>query len=75
SGAVYPMELRGTGAGWASGVGRMGNITGPLFGGLLLALGWRPGPMLEVMALPAFALTLALLLLAHMRASAPLVTA
>jgi|SRR6185437_6170257 len=75
SGAVYPMELRGTGAGWASGIGRMGNITGPLFGGLLLALGWRPGPMLEVMALPAFALTLALLLLAHMRAASPPVTA
>jgi MFS transporter, AAHS family, 4-hydroxybenzoate transporter len=70
SGAVYPMELRGTGAGWALGVGRMGNITGPLFGGLLLALGWRPGPMLQVMAVPAFALTLALLLLVHMRASA-----
>jgi MFS transporter, AAHS family, 4-hydroxybenzoate transporter len=74
SGAVYPMELRGTGAGWASGIGRMGNITGPLFGGLLLALGWRPGPMLEVMAVPAFALTLALLLLAHMRAASPPVT-
>ena len=71
SGAVYPMELRGTGAGWASGIGRLGNITGPLFGGLLLALGWRPGPMLEVMSLPAFVLTLTLLLLAHMRRTSP----
>ena len=70
SGAVYPMELRGTGAGWALGVGRMGNITGPLFGGLLLTLGWAPGPMLQAMAVPAFGLTLALLLLAHMRARA-----
>jgi MFS transporter, AAHS family, 4-hydroxybenzoate transporter len=70
SGAVYPMELRGTGAGWALGVGRMGNITGPLFGGLLLTLGWHPGPILQVMAVPAFALTLALLLLAHIRARA-----
>ena len=75
SGAVYPMELRGTGAGWASGVGRMGNITGPLFGGLLLALGWRPGPILQVMAVPAFALTLALLLLERMRAQSPPLTA
>lgn len=73
SGAVYPMELRGTGAGWALGVGRLGNISGPLFGGLLLALGWRPGPMLQAMAVPAFALTLALLLLERMRAS-PVVT-
>jgi len=68
SGAIYPMELRGTGAGWALGVGRMGNITGPLFGGLLLTLGWPPGSMLQAMAVPAFVLTLALLLLAHMRA-------
>lgn len=71
AGAVYPAELRGTGAGWALGVGRMGNITGPLFGGLLLALGWRPGPMLLLMAVPAFGLTLALLLLARVRASTP----
>ena len=68
SGTVYPLRLRGTGAGWALGVGRMGNITGPLFGGLLLTLGWQPGPVLQAMAVPAFALTLALLLLAHMRA-------
>lgn len=68
SGAVYPQELRGTGAGWALGVGRMGNIAGPLFGGLLLALGWLPGPMLLLMAVPAFGLTSALLLLARVRA-------
>jgi len=70
AGAVYPQELRGTGAGWALGVGRMGNIAGPLFGGLLLGLGWPPGPMLRLMAVPAFGLTLALLLLARMRTSA-----
>ena len=74
SGAIYPMELRATGAGWALGVGRMGNIAGPLFGGLLLALGWLPGPMLLVMAVPAFGLTSALLLLARERASAPPLT-
>lgn len=67
SGAVYPIELRGTGAGWALGVGRMGNIAGPLFGGVLLALGWLPGPILLLMAVPAFGLTSALLLLARAR--------
>lgn len=68
AGAVYPKELRGTGAGWALGVGRMGNIAGPLFGGLLLALGWTPGPILLLMAVPAFGLTTALLLLRQVRA-------
>jgi AAHS family 4-hydroxybenzoate transporter-like MFS transporter len=32
----YPLELRATGVGWAMGIGRLGAITGPLIGGLLL---------------------------------------
>lgn len=34
----YPMDVRSTGIGWASGVGRLGGIVGPLLGGLLLAM-------------------------------------
>ncbi len=34
----YPMSIRSTGIGWASGVGRIGAIIGPLLGGALLAL-------------------------------------
>jgi MFS transporter, AAHS family, benzoate transport protein len=33
----YPIEIRSTGIGWASGVGRLGGIVGPMFGGILLA--------------------------------------
>ncbi len=33
----YPMVIRSTGIGWASGVGRIGAIVGPLLGGALLA--------------------------------------
>src|SRR5579871_1614332 len=54
SGAAYPPAIRNTGTGWALGVGRLGNIAGPLFGGLLLALGWAPKSMLLLIALPAF---------------------
>jgi AAHS family 4-hydroxybenzoate transporter-like MFS transporter len=32
----YPVELRATGVGWAVGVGRIGAITGPLVGSLLI---------------------------------------
>jgi len=32
----YPMGIRSTGLGWASGIGRSGAIVGPLLGGLLL---------------------------------------
>ena len=37
SGLVYPAGIRSTGAGWAMGMGRIGTIGGPLFGGLLLS--------------------------------------
>jgi len=34
----YPMAIRSTGIGWASGVGRSGAIVGPILGGTLLAM-------------------------------------
>ncbi|WP_297844544.1 MFS transporter [Pseudomonas sp.] len=37
---IYPQEIRSTGVGWALGIGRIGSILGPVFGGLMLALGW-----------------------------------
>ena len=69
-GAIYPPRIRNTGTGWALGVGRLGNIAGPLFGGLLLALGWPPKHMLLAISAPAFLLAAMLLLLAKTRGSA-----
>ncbi|AEF22020.1 MFS transporter [Pseudomonas fulva] len=37
---IYPQSIRSTGIGWALGVGRIGSIIGPIFGGLMLGLGW-----------------------------------
>lgn len=34
----YPMDSRSTGIGWASGVGRIGGILGPILGGVLLSM-------------------------------------
>jgi AAHS family 4-hydroxybenzoate transporter-like MFS transporter len=76
-GAVYPPEIRNTGTGWALGVGRLGNIGGPLFGGLLLALGWSPKHMLLAISVPAVILAGMLLVLRRARGetrSAPLAT-
>ena len=39
SSEVYPTEVRGTGAGWAAGLTRVGSFIGPLFGGVLFSLG------------------------------------
>ncbi len=35
----YPTSSRGTALGWAAGIGRVGAICGPLFGGLLVGAG------------------------------------
>lgn len=69
SGAAYPTSVRNTGTGWALGFGRLGNIAGPLFGGLLLALGWTPRQMLLLIAVPALLLAVTLLVLAKLRQS------
>jgi MFS transporter, AAHS family, 4-hydroxybenzoate transporter len=45
SGSAYPPSVRSTGSGWALGIGRVGTILGPLFGGLLLAAGFKINAM------------------------------
>lgn len=37
--SIYPAEIRGTGLGWALGVGRLGAIMGPLIGGVIFGAG------------------------------------
>ena len=39
---IYPTSLRGTGAGWAAGVGRIASIVAPLLVPVLLAAGGAP---------------------------------
>ncbi len=38
AGTMYPTGIRATGAGWALGVGRIGSITGPVLGGILISM-------------------------------------
>jgi MFS transporter, AAHS family, 4-hydroxybenzoate transporter len=60
SGRIYPPAIRSTGAGWATGSGRIGTIAGPLLGGLFLALGWSGQQILLFAALPALGVTLSM---------------
>jgi len=39
-GPIYPTAIRSTGAGWATGCGRLGNVAGAPLGDVLLGLGW-----------------------------------
>ena len=36
---LYRTEIRSTGVGWATGMGRIGSIVGPILGGFLITLG------------------------------------
>lgn len=69
SGLAYPPVIRSTGAGWALGAGRIGTITGPLLGGLLLSLGFRPNNMFVAAAIPGFLATLLMAILGRLRRS------
>jgi MFS transporter, AAHS family, 4-hydroxybenzoate transporter len=39
---IYPTTVRSTGIGWSMGMGRIGQICGPLGAGVLV--GWAPAP-------------------------------
>ena len=53
SGALYPPAIRATGAGWALGLGRIGQIGGPLIGGTLLGFGWTAQAIFLAASVPA----------------------
>jgi AAHS family 4-hydroxybenzoate transporter-like MFS transporter len=59
----YPAGVRSTGMGWASGVGRLGSVAGPIVGGALLALGWGVRPVFFGAALAGALSAVAVLLL------------
>ncbi len=51
--ALYPAEMRGTGIGWALGVGRVGAVLGPIVGGILVGAGLTNAGIFAVYAVPA----------------------
>jgi MFS family permease len=56
---IYPAAVRSTGMGWAIGMGRTGAIVSPTVAGVLLDLGWKPGGLYYLFALPLLAGALA----------------
>ena len=59
----YPTALRGTGLGWALGIGRIGGVVGPYAAGILLTQGWSPSGLFYIAAVPMMigAVTIALM--------------
>src|SRR5262249_28107886 len=68
AGSLYPTSMRSTGTGWAMGIGRIGSITGPIIGGLLLEAGYSQATLFELTAIPIFCCALAVFtLMLHTR--------
>jgi MFS transporter, AAHS family, 4-hydroxybenzoate transporter len=50
--ALYPQAIRATGLGWATGIGRIGAILGPLLGGVMMAQHLEPTAVLSLLVAP-----------------------
>ncbi len=68
----YPPEMRSSGFGWATGMGRIGGILFPYLGGLALGAALPLGTIMLLVALPAvvIATLIAVLGIAHRRQAA-----
>jgi MFS transporter, AAHS family, 4-hydroxybenzoate transporter len=53
SATFYPTSIRSTGVGWALGVGRIGSIVGPIFGGIMVSREWPLRQIFFAGAIPA----------------------
>jgi AAHS family 4-hydroxybenzoate transporter-like MFS transporter len=49
----YPVSVRSTGTGWASGIGRFGSVAGPMLGSVLISLHWTTAQLFQAAAVPA----------------------
>ncbi|AUZ62259.1 4-hydroxybenzoate transporter (plasmid) [Pseudomonas sp. XWY-1] len=64
---LYPTAIRSTGIGWALGIGRVGSILGPIFGGVLLSIGWEGHSIVMITVIPSLAASIAVGALGYTR--------
>jgi AAHS family benzoate transporter-like MFS transporter len=72
AGQFYPATVRGTGIGWASGVGRSGAILAPIVIGILVSMSLPLQKNFLAMAIPAVIAVIAVLLIDHKRSASQL---
>jgi MFS transporter, AAHS family, 4-hydroxybenzoate transporter len=63
AGIFYPSPLRATGAGWATAIGKIGSIAGPVLGGLILSTNLPTQNIFAVMAVCPSILLICLLVI------------
>jgi MFS transporter, AAHS family, 4-hydroxybenzoate transporter len=66
-GAFYPTAIRGNGVGYASGIGRLAAIPGPVVGGYLLAAALPLSTVMDIIAIPYVLLVIFCFMLAGRR--------
>ena len=69
---MYPTSIRSTGIGWAMGMGRVGQVFGPVLTGLLVGAGYKVGGIFYAAAIPCF---IGALFLIFLRMSRPVLDA
>ena len=70
AGRFYPTFIRSNGVGWANGVGRIGSILGPVFGGVLIGLDMPIDELFYVAAIPPLCASLGCFALARLQTGA-----
>jgi AAHS family 4-hydroxybenzoate transporter-like MFS transporter len=68
--SLYPTYIRSTGVGWGLGIGRIGSIIGPVFGGVMLSLHFPLTTIFLAAAISAFVGGAAIFLMGHTQAAA-----
>lgn len=68
--ALYPAEIRGTGIGWALGVGRIGAVLGPIVGGILVGAQMPVSSIFAIFTVPLIAAAMLCLMIRSARTAA-----
>lgn len=69
--SCYSDTVRARGVGWGLGIGRIGSISSPLFGGAALAAGYTVDSIISTLAIPAAACCVVMLLITRLQPRAP----
>jgi MFS transporter, AAHS family, 4-hydroxybenzoate transporter len=64
---MYPTAIRSTGIGWAMGMGRVGQVFGPILTGVLVGWGYKVGGIFYAAAVPCLIGALFLIFLYYAR--------
>jgi len=73
--AFYPTQIRATGVCWATGIGRLGAISGAGIGALMLAAQWNFSQVFLFLAIPSLIGVMALWIKGRKRRTSAIPTA